>query len=168
MKKSICPSFTVEQISAIREILNRIDDAEFINSLTIKNSGKLKTSAGNATTNLMLKTGIIKMNKRLFETTCGIEEFKNTFSHELAHIVANLKHNIQCGHDYRWQNEHRKLGGDAKRCHTYEVNHLRPKRKTFTYKCACRKINLSAVRHNKILRGARFSCALCGETITKI
>ena len=169
MKIIIDKNFTLEQKRVIENCLelakNKYDIQDKINVIEIINCGRLKTSGGNALTNRTQKYGKIKMNKRLFRTTVGINEFKNTFSHELSHIVANFLKGRQCGHNRYWQSVHKSLEGNGKRCHDYDVNHLKPKRKTYTYTCGCNTFELSSVRHNKILKGAKYSCKKCKQTI---
>ena len=172
MKILIDKNFTIAQRNVIDKYLHDAKtklnlDGKII-KLEIKNSGRLKTSAGNATTSLNNKYGIIKMNKRLFNSTAGLKEFENTFSHELAHILANILNNAHCGHDSRWKNMHKLLGGNAKITHNYKVDHLRPVKREYDYKCNCRTFKLTSRRHNRILRGASYSCRLCGTKISKV
>jgi predicted SprT family Zn-dependent metalloprotease len=169
MFKTVCNSFTKEQREVINEILSMADMPKSVRKLEIKNSGRLKTTAGQVQYNLLKGESILKMNKRLFNTTGTIEDFRNTFSHELAHVVANFKHHARCGHDYRWKREHKALGGTAKRCHTMEVEHLRPKTKKHSYKCDCSIYKLSTRRHNKVLRGQSvLSCRVCGAKLREV
>ena len=169
MKITIDNSFTLEQKQVINDCLlnakSKVDLSDKLLTLEIKNSGRLKTTAGNAQTNRNKKLGIIKMNKRLFSSTAGIKEFTNTFGHELAHILANVIKDKSCGHNYYWKYWHRELGGNAKVTHNYDVEHLRAKGKKFEYKCNCSTHKISTRRHNRILKGASYSCRNCKSTI---
>ena len=172
MKITIDRSFNYEQRKIIQKCLDDVKSKLVIGDnltlLEIKNSGRLKTTAGNARTVRNKKLGIIKMNKRLFSSTAGLTEFNNTFTHELAHILVNFIEGVNCSHNHKWKAMHKLLGGNAKTTHNYEVDHLRPKKNTYAYKCGCAAHKLSAVRHNKILRGASFSCKRCKVKIKRI
>lgn len=165
-------SFTLEQKSIIESNLKSALDSFKVNDkmikLEINNSNRLKTTAGMATIKRSKKLGIISLNKKLFNTTAGIKEFENTFTHELAHIIANFLTGRQCGHDSYWKSIHKKLGGNGKRCHDYEVEHLKPKIKRHRYTCRCIKDhNISTRKHNKILKGAKYRCVKCYDEIKK-
>lgn len=172
MQITIDRSFNYGQRKIIQNSLdaakNRLNIIPQLTVLEIKNSGRLKTTAGNAHTNRGKKLGIIKMNKRLFSSTAGLTEFNNTFTHELAHILVNFIEGKCQGHNHKWKAMHKLLGGNAKTTHSYDVSHLRPKRTTFAYKCNCATHKLSTLRHNKILRGSIFSCRSCKVDIKRI
>jgi|13_taG_2_1085334.scaffolds.fasta_scaffold05866_6 SprT protein len=173
MKLQIDNTFNFEQRKVIDKYFEiakeKFNIQDKIISIEIKNSGRLKTSAGNATIYRIKNCGIIKMNKRLFNSTVGIKEFENTFSHELAHVIANIIHNCNCGHDARWKRTHIALGGNAKRTHNYDVSHLRPTKNRFDYKCNCQIFKLSAVRHNKMQNGkAKYYCKKCKEYLKRV
>jgi SprT protein len=172
MRIKIDDSFTIEQkniiYSCLKDYKNKIDLGDKLLYLEIKNSGRLKTTAGNARTLFSKKAGIVKMNKRLFSSTAGIKEFTNTFTHELAHIIANFKEGKACGHNIQWKSLHRLLGGNAKTTHNYCVDHLKPVTKRFEYKCGCSIHRITKARHNKILRGSRFSCNSCKVYIKRV
>lgn len=166
---TIDDTFSKNQKNVINEILenakNQFNLTNKILVLDIKNCNRLKTTAGNAKSNIVNKTGIVSLNKRLFNSTAGINEFKDTFIHELSHIIANLLTGKRCGHDSYWKAIDLKLGGNNKVYHTYEVDHLKPVVKRFEYKCNCRVHKLTVNKHNKILNGAKFICTLCKNRI---
>ena len=160
MKIDVCMSFTPAQKAIMAEVLQGIYH-EDLRMIEVINNGRMRSTAGTATLNRIAEVGTINMNKRLFLTTGTNDDFRNTFTHELAHILANVKHKANCGHDYRWKREHKALGGSGKRCHDMEVNHLKAKRKKFKYKCDCNTYEVGIRRHNKMRSGIHYRCKLC-------
>jgi predicted SprT family Zn-dependent metalloprotease len=75
---------------------------------------RLRVTAGRCIYSLG-KASKIDLNPRLREE--GPEATLNTFLHEAAHAIVGPK-----GHHGReWQRVHRLLGGNAKRCHSFET-----------------------------------------------
>ena len=93
----------------------------------------------------------------------NVEEFKaDTVVHEVAHFVDRVV-NGSTGHNVRFYNMMRTLGNDnPRRCHDFKVE----ERATFTYACECCGVTmeLSKIRHNKIIRGKRYHHNPCGKT----
>lgn len=146
---------------SIANLENRLKRVEVIAN------GRMKTTAGRATTNRNIDLGTINMNKRLFSTTGTLEDFKNTFLHELAHIFANFMHGANCGHSPKWKDLFLSIGGNGERCHRIEVNHLRAKKKVFVYSCSCDTHHVGIRMHNRILKNqSRFKCKSCKEVIS--
>ena len=89
--------------------------------------------------------------------------------HEIAHIVNYNICKRSVAHDFRWKYICLKLGGSGK---TYLIRELHeilasisPGRK---YKCACTIHNLSTGIHNKIKKGASYSCKDCRKKLERI
>lgn len=95
----------------------------------------------------------------------NFEQFKTrTIPHEVAHLAVRAKYGKNAkSHGYEWRLMMASLGCDITRCHKYDVtNHKIPKAKTtYTYHCNCKSFELSASRHGKIGRGAKYTCKLC-------
>lgn len=91
--------------------------------------------------------------------------------HEVAHMAAYSHFGYQIkphGKEWRWMME-TVLDVPARVRHTMAVA-VHP-RKTFPYRCACvEQIHqLTAIRHNRIMRGERYyRCRRCGESLEHI
>src|SRR6476661_4920162 len=59
---------------------------------------------------------VIKLSKP-YALVATQDQIFNTITHEIAHAVVGSGH----GHDFVWQNKHRQLGGNGKRCSTVSV-----------------------------------------------
>ena len=172
MRTVIDKTFTPEQIEVIQDAISLANETinleDKIVRLSFNNNGRMRTTAGRATTQRTMKYGMIDLNKRLFLSTGTISDFKNTVLHELAHIYANFYYGVNCGHDAKWKGLFTKIGGNGKRCHSYEVNHLKAKTKSFEYSCDCGiSHSLGIRRHNKILNKiSRYRCGSCKSVLT--
>jgi SprT protein len=97
----------------------------------------------------------------------GKDFLERTVPHEVAHYLAFLHH----GHGIRphgpeWQQLVTALGGTPERCHAYDVADLGARKtRRFPYHCQCGDHQLSSIRHNRIVRGARYLCHHCGEAL---
>ncbi|WP_456375800.1 SprT family zinc-dependent metalloprotease [Thiolapillus sp.] len=92
-----------------------------------------------------------------------------TPGHEVAHYVIDQLHgrrNIR-PHGSEWRQLMADLGLDAARCHCYSLEKVPTRhQQRYLYRCACQNHELSATRHNRILRGkAEYRCRRCGETL---
>ena len=104
----------------------------------------------------------------------NIDEFLvRTVPHELAHLLQFVHRPIARPHGAEWQNFCRVLTGKTMpRCHSYEVAHLKRKRrqitKNYLYVCNCatRTHRVSSLIHGKIVRGASYSCGKCRTKIS--
>ncbi len=89
--------------------------------------------------------------------------------HEVAHhVVAQLNPNRRVRpHGPEWQSVMRTFGLEPSRCHDYDLGSVPMRRqRRYRYRCACREHELSATRHNRILRGEQcYSCRNCGEVL---
>ena len=96
-----------------------------------------------------------------------------TIPHELAHIVANRLYGVdrtktgkRRSHGPRWKQVMETFGCDSSRCHSYDVENARARKrspqKRWAYRCRCQIMHLSTTRHNKIMRGTTYSCRKCG------
>lgn len=128
---------------------------------------RLRTSAGNARTDFRKQEGVVRLNIRLFNTTGSKEEMRNTYLHELAHVIANLAIKKNAGHGVIWKGIFKKMGGNGERCHNMEVSHLRPKRNLEKLYCKCSTFTVTKRRYNRIEKyGA--TCRSCGADVRTI
>ncbi len=136
--------------------------------LIVEFSGRLATRAGQAELNRTTGHMKIKLNYRLLKA--NPDQIRSTYLHELAHIVANLTWNDNCGHDQRWKRVAKALGDDAGRRHDMDVSALKPKRKPlvrYAWSCGCRQWMLTRRKHDagidyQARNGrSRYSCPSC-------
>lgn len=98
---------------------------------------------------------------------------ERTPGHELAHFISVTLYGSDNGkgHGRRWKEVMSVIGHDDKRCHNYDLSNVAVKRKKrFEYQCGCpgKVVNLTSVRHNRIVRGQRtYSCTVCRTTLTR-
>lgn len=79
------------------------------------------------------KKGRIELSSRLWPTTSKSQRVE-TVIHELAHILADIKHQRDVGHRKEWKSMMAVLGyPNAKRCHNSPV--IRKKRKKYILAC---------------------------------
>ncbi len=97
----------------------------------------------------------------------GEDFLKRTIPHEVAHYLAFVHHGRGIRpHGPEWQQMVRALGGEPERCHAYDVAGLGARKtRRFPYHCRCGDHQLSSVRHNRVIRGARYLCRHCGEAL---
>ncbi len=146
-----------------------------LENLQVNFSPRLKTCLGQALANrTMPELSWIKLHSRAFATATTAADRRSTYMHELAHIVASLHYNTQCGHDYRWKVIAMTLGDSGERCHKVDVSAFQSKRstKTYTWNCGCQSFQLKQGRHNKaLLRSlshgcSGFTCKRCKQYLT--
>lgn len=93
----------------------------------------------------------LRFNCELIEGKHFDDMVNNTVPHEIAHLVCYARPDLGSKHDAGWQRVCLALGGDGKRCHTYEVS-LRGG--GFTYRATCGTLlTVSRQIHNKIQQG---------------
>lgn len=111
---------------------------------------------------------LIKLNYRLHRDNPS--EIKNTYLHELAHIITRLKYgrNGVDAHGWQWKSVMRSLGRSPERCHKMDVSALKNKTTRIAYKCGCQVHNITKQRHNKIMRGTgSYQCGKCKQKIVR-
>jgi SprT protein len=97
------------------------------------------------------------------------EAYAQTVAHEFAHVVTYWRWNkaqFTCrrlrSHGYEWQSVMAAFGRPATRCHNYaSAERVRTVARVFTYRCACKDHLLTAIRHNRAVKGARYRCVRC-------
>lgn len=104
----------------------------------------------------------IRYNALLLEQNA--ERFlQRTVPHEVAHLVTYQLYGRRVRpHGREWRGVMRDFGADPTRCHSFDtrlsrVRHLR----TFHYRCACQRHELTSIRHNRIQRGMVYLCRNC-------
>lgn len=99
-----------------------------------------------------------------FEAFCA-----RTPPHEVAHhVVARFHEGRRVRpHGPEWQSVMRAFGLEPSRCHDFDLEGVTTRRqRRYRYRCACREHELSATRHNRMVRGERiYICRSCGEAL---
>ncbi len=95
------------------------------------------------------------------------EFLAQTVPHEVAHYLAFVRFGRGIRpHGPEWQSIMRGLGADPRRCHDFDVTGLGTRRlRRHLYHCRCGEHALSSIRHHRILRGARYVCRSCGQSL---
>ncbi|MCK5019914.1 MAG: SprT-like domain-containing protein [Candidatus Peribacteraceae bacterium] len=101
-----------------------------------------------------------------------------TVVHETAHYLTQVWKGIERSrsgkriiHGKTWKAIMKFLGADDNRCHSYNVDNVRKKRKTrkFLYSCDCMTHQISTVRHYRTVRGeTQYRCSKCRSSLTFI
>jgi len=164
------------------ELLNSKIDEKYIlknnayNLIELEFSNRLSSTAGKALTRNSNQYGKIKLNYRLFKVVYkgntdeeNKKDLKNTYIHELAHILTNRLYGSGQGHNSKWKNIFKAMGGNGETYHTMEINHLRPEhlKKRFKATCDCRTHHLNRTQYNKA-KLSKLSCTLCKGKLNAI
>lgn len=97
------------------------------------------------------------------------ESLSTTVPHEVAHYVSDLLYglgNIR-PHGKEWKRLMIDLGAEPRVTGNYSLEGIPVRRqKRFSYRCDCRLHQVSAVRHNRMVRGvAKYYCRQCGSKL---
>lgn len=91
------------------------------------------------------------------------EMLTHTVPHEVAHVVTAWRYGARVKpHGPEWRSVMAAFDCPATVCHNMVAAPAR-RHRYFPYRCACEEVRyLSAIRHNRIRRGAGYSCTRCG------
>jgi len=128
-------------------------------SITLNQRGSIAGAA-------VLQKNHIKLQAKLFEQN------QTTFTqevipHELAHLVVFQHYGKVKPHGMQWQYVMKNVFGiEPKVRHSLDVRAAGVK--MFDYECACDTVQLSAIRHNRVLRGEqRYYCKRCKQALVE-
>ncbi len=112
---------------------------------------------------------LIRYNSDLLARN-GERFLAQTVPHEAAHVVVFALHPWGTRpHGPEWRAVMALFGAEARRCHEYDTDHLPGRRlRRFEYRCGCRRHLLTSIRHNRALRGQRYLCRRCGQTLIPV
>lgn len=127
------------------------------NPPTVELSNRLATRAGSANT----KTKVIKLNYRLHKL--HPEQLRDTYGHELAHIVSKVLTPNCSSHGREWRHIMKHFGLTSERCHNMNVSGLKRQVKRYIYTCSCKEYMLTTRKHERQNRYDYpvFSCRKC-------
>ena len=90
-----------------------------------------------------------------------------TVPHEVAHLVKSAVYSRGRAHGREWASVMHVFGVPADRCHNYDTtNSITKTVKRFDYRCQCcgKTVQLTTIRHNRVLRGrASYRHNTCGR-----
>lgn len=110
---------------------------------------------------------LIRYNPWLFSKYFA-DGLNDTVPHEVAHYVVDMRYRKRCQpHGPEWREIMRLFGIDRPRATArYCLDGIPVRRqRRFHYACACQTHEISATRHNRILRGQQYLCRRCGSAI---
>jgi len=107
---------------------------------------------------------VIRYNPYLFAKYFD-DNISTTVPHEVAHYVVDIlygAHRVR-PHGAEWQQVMLALGAEPRATGNYDLSGIPTRRQQrHSYQCACTRHDISAARHNKILRGkAQYYCRNC-------
>ncbi len=85
--------------------------------------------------------------------------------HEVAHLIAFQQFGQVKPHGKEWQFIMQSLFHCPAQVR-HRLNTANVQGKTYAYRCACQTHQLSVFRQKRILKGARYFCRRCGESLT--
>jgi SprT protein len=108
---------------------------------------------------------IVDFNKQLMLENW--DDFDNTVIHEVAHLAAKALHGLKRirPHGPEWKSVFIRLGGNGRRCHSYDTSSTKIQRTKYTYVCPnCNKTyHVGTKIHNKIsILGRVYRCKCKG------
>lgn len=167
MSKTISKAFQDKAIDSLAHYFSVAQESEYIldrktkiqiPSIAFNQRGRVAGSA-------LIKENIIRLNRRLYEHN---EDYflHQVIPHELAHlIVAQVFPKKVRPHGLEWQYimvEIFKCPADV----THKLDTSVLGLPTFKYRCNCQVIELSSIRHNKVVQNKQsYRCRKCGETL---
>jgi SprT protein len=112
------------------------------------------------------RTTVIRFNQALLNANPK-PFLAQTVPHEVAHLVAFHVFGLRIRpHGPEWQSVMMLFDAHPQRCHSFALEEA-PRRRLaqHTYHCGCRAHTLSSIRHNRVRRGQRYYCRVCGQLL---
>jgi SprT protein len=115
-----------------------------------------------------IKKQEIRFNPWLF-SKYPEDSWQNTIPHEVAHYISDCLYGLGKikPHGREWQKIMKDFGAEPQVRGNYDLEGI-PTRKvsSYRYSCACREVDLSAYRHNKVQRGQQiYQCRDCSQPL---
>lgn len=100
------------------------------------------------------------------------DSYDNTIPHEVAHYLSDCLYGLNKikPHGHEWKSIMQDLGAEPKVRGSYTLEGIPVRNiKRYSYACACRHVQLTSYRHQKIQKGVQqYSCRDCGEVLTPV
>jgi len=126
----------------------------------IELSDKMRSTAGTANST----QNRIKLNNRLL--SINPQHINQTFTHELAHLVANAMINGRAKHGPVWKQVMRLFGVEPNRTHSLDTSQFR--RIKAIARCNCTEHNITPRRYTFMTNGRTYRCLKCKERLTLV
>lgn len=154
------------KIKAFRQLKKSFLEAEkffnrsfFYPTLTFNARGKKAGAAYLIQNEIRLNPILFSENPEIFLT--------EVIPHELAHLLTFQLYGKVKPHGQEWQQiMHQVFHLQPKVTHQMNIKSVQGK--TFSYRCRCQSFELSARRHNKVMKGVKYFCRLCKEALKPI
>jgi len=100
------------------------------------------------------------------------DSYDNTIPHEVAHYLSDCLYGLNRikPHGHEWKSIMRNLGAEPTVRGSYTLEGIPVRNiKRYGYACACRQVQLTSYRHQKIQKGTQqYRCRDCNEILTPI
>lgn len=96
------------------------------------------------------------------------ENLSSTVPHEVAHYVVDMMYGMKTTqpHGKEWKKIMSLLNADASVTCNFDLKGLPTRNyQRFDYTCSCRTHELTRIRHNRILKGAKYLCRHCKQEL---
>lgn len=122
------------------------------------------TKAGYA----VLNNNTLHLHERLFAEHTAYY-WSDVIPHEVAHLITHQVFGRVKPHGKEWQSVMKYVFAvTPSTTHQLPIEHLR-RVKQIKYMCRCGDINLSMIRHNRVVQGKQtYRCRTCGDILRKI
>lgn len=91
-----------------------------------------------------------------------------TIPHEVAHVVVRQMYGGRVkSHGDEWKHVMALFGLKPDRCHSYQTTPARVVKRKHRYLCLCRTHMVTAILHNRMMKGYRYTCGTCGGELRK-
>ena len=110
---------------------------------------------------------MIRFNPYIFARYFN-ENLTSTVPHEVAHYIVDVVYGMKNTrpHGKEWKSIMALLNADASVTCNFDLNGLPTKHyQRFEYLCSCRTHELTRIRHNRVLKGARYLCRKCKQEL---
>jgi len=134
----------------ISETKNKFPEyKEKLSSIYVMPNTRLRAVAGRADTN----HNTIELSTQIFSMPENHSGFRNTVLHEIAHLLHGEK-----GHKAGWRKVFKKIGGNGKRCHSFNVT---TRQKTVYCTQCMEEIKVGDKIFEKIINGIAYQHKNC-------
>lgn len=94
--------------------------------------------------------------------------FENTIIHEIAHIVTFRLYPSAKPHGKEWKSIFVKLGGNGRRCYSYDITGSSVVKNRTKAKCSCKTHLITTQKVNKMKKGVTYTCKLCKTKLSLV
>lgn len=100
------------------------------------------------------------------------DSWHNTIPHEVAHYIADCRFGLSNirPHGQQWQNIMEDFGAEPLVTARYDLSDIPTRQlKKYTYRCGCREVQLSSIRHHRVISGQQqYRCKDCSQMLVAV